>query len=260
MSNVNKTIRYNRHKDNRLSSASGTTMSSAIIPGSIEDNANETKESNNTGELSRLAPEPRNELPKEPIKIEEQDEEEAPKEEEGGDDGEGDDDDDDDDEPTVKYTYTVKHEDGTSELIEEEWSAQHCKICYLMSLYAKCALTSTDNESWIRNIPLVVLIYEGIVKGIIDFDYAPCSVLITQEGKSKRVWLNITQEGKAAVDDLREKELINGLKLSTEDFQPVTAFQVSKKGLDFLKQVPMEMKTGKKVCYIKRNNDQNIYF
>ena len=236
-------------------------MSSAIIPGSIEDNANETKESNNTGELSRLAPEPRNELPKEPIKIEEQDEEEATKEEaEGGDEEGGDDDDDDDDEPTVKYTYTVKHEDGTSELIEEEWSAQHCKICYLMSLYAKCALTSTDNESWIRNIPLVVLIYEGIVKGIIDFDYAPCSVLITQEGKSKRVWLNITQEGKAAVDDLREKELINGLKLSTEDFQPVTAFQVSKKGLDFLKQVPMEMKTGKKVCYIKRNNDQNIYF
>jgi hypothetical protein len=44
------------------------------------------------------------------------------------------------------------------------------------------------------------------------------------------------------VDDLREKELINGLKLSTEDFQPVTAYQVSKKGLDFLKQVPPDMK------------------
>ena len=44
------------------------------------------------------------------------------------------------------------------------------------------------------------------------------------------------------MDDLREKELINGLKLSTEDFQPVTAYQVSKKGLDFLKQVPPDMK------------------
>ena len=36
------------------------------------------------------------------------------------------------------------------------------------------------------------------------------------------------QEGKAAIDDLREKGLINGLKLSTEDFRPVTAFQVQK--------------------------------
>lgn len=53
---------------------------------------------------------------------------------------------------------------------------------------------------------------------------------------AKRVFLNITQEGKAAVDDLREKEHINGLKLSTEDFQPVTAYQVSHKGLDFIKQ------------------------
>ena len=161
----------------------------------------------------------------------------------GGDGGDDDDDDDDDDdEPPVKYTYTIKHEDGTSELVEEEWSPEHAKILYLMGLYAKCALTASDNESWIRNIPLVVLIYEGIVAGTIDFDYAPKSVLITANGKSKRVWMNVTQEGKAAVDDLREKDHINGLKLSTEDFQPVTAFQVSHKGLDFLKQVPQEMK------------------
>jgi hypothetical protein len=33
-------------------------------------------------------------------------------------------------------------------------------------------------------------------------------------------------QGKAAIDDLREGKLINGLKLSTVDFQPVTAYQV----------------------------------
>jgi hypothetical protein len=47
-----------------------------------------------------------------------------------------------------------------------------------------------------------------------------------QDGKSRRVWLNTTQEGKAAIDDLREGKLINGLKLSTVDFQPITAYQV----------------------------------
>lgn len=46
-----------------------------------------------------------------------------------------------------------------------------------------------------------------------------------QDGKSRRVWLNVTQEGKAAIDDLREGKLVNGLKLSTVDFQPVTAYQ-----------------------------------
>ena len=40
-----------------------------------------------------------------------------------------------------------------------------------------------------------------------------------------------------AVDDLREKKMINGLKLSTEDFQPVTAYQVSQKGLQFAEQM-----------------------
>ncbi len=44
--------------------------------------------------------------------------------------------------------------------------------------------------------------------------------------------MNLSQEGKAAVDDLREKELVNGLKLSTEDFQPVTAFQAIKRSME----------------------------
>jgi hypothetical protein len=46
---------------------------------------------------------------------------------------------------------------------------------------------------------------------------------------SRRIWLNVTQEGKSAVDDLRELGLVNGLKLTSEDFQPITALQVSLK-------------------------------
>lgn len=88
-----------------------------------------------------------------------------------------------------------------------------------------------------RQLPLNVIMYQGITAGALDFDYAPCSMLVSFEGRSRRIWLNITQEGKAAVDDLREKGLLNGLKLSTEDFQPVTAYQVSMKGLEFLKLV-----------------------
>jgi len=46
------------------------------------------------------------------------------------------------------------------------------------------------------------------------------------------------------VDDLREAEMVNGLKLSTEDFQPVTAFQLSEKGLEFIKLLPRDLKEG----------------
>ena len=40
------------------------------------------------------------------------------------------------------------------------------------------------------------------------------------------MWLNISQEGKDDIDDIREGGLINGLKLSSEDLQPITAYQV----------------------------------
>lgn len=52
----------------------------------------------------------------------------------------------------------------------------------------------------------------------------------------------MTQEGKAAIDDLREGKLINGLKLSTIDFQPVTAYQVSLRGLKAISQIPQALK------------------
>jgi hypothetical protein len=118
---------------------------------------------------------------------------------------------------------------------EEEWTEQHVKLCYMISLYARCAATPTDKEGWVRELPMLCIVYEGVIKGAIDFDYAPSSMLVSFEGRSRRRWLNISQEGKAAIDDLREKGMLNGLKLTTEDFQPVTAYQISMKGLAFLK-------------------------
>lgn len=58
-----------------------------------------------------------------------------------------------------------------------------------------------------------------------SFDYAPCSMLISQEGKTRRLWVNVSQEGRASLDDLRENGFCDGLKLSTEDFQAVRALR-----------------------------------
>ena len=105
------------------------------------------------------------------------------------------------------------------------------KLLYLIGKYARCAENIGDNESWIREVHLSVLIYEGIVSEVLDYDYAPQSVLVG----TKRVWMNVSQEGRDDIDDLREAGMINALKMATEDLTAATAFQVSKEGMDVLK-------------------------
>jgi hypothetical protein len=64
-----------------------------------------------------------------------------------------------------------------------EMSLNHSKILILISKYAKAVTTSSGKEgTWIRELPLSVMIYEGIVAGIIDCDYAPKSMVISSEG------------------------------------------------------------------------------
>ncbi|KAJ0395757.1 hypothetical protein P43SY_005674 [Pythium insidiosum] len=135
--------------------------------------------------------------------------------------------------------------DGAEEsgrMVRETWPADHVMLLYMLSRYAVCARSTQDQETWIRQIPLLVLMYEGIAAGILNFDYAPAALVIAQEGKPKRIWMNTTQDGKSAIDDLREANLINGLKLSTKDYHSVTAFQVSLRGLQLLGQVSKELK------------------
>ena len=134
--------------------------------------------------------------------------------------------------PSRKNFDDNEYDDAT-----QEWSVDHAKLLYMLSKYATAARTPEEEEGWVREIPFLVLAYEGIVAGALDFDYAPLSRLVSQHGKSRRVWLNVSQEGKTALDDLRERGLVNGLKLSTEDFQPVTAFQTSLKGMEMIKQM-----------------------
>ena len=167
-----------------------------------------------------------------------------------------------------------------------EMTVNHSKLLILISKYAQIALSADDQETWLRQLSLYVLIYEGeaismtdsthggsrnatnarasatlsvprarvdprmeldtasllmlagIAAGQLDYDYSPQSVFVSYDGSSRRIYLNVSQEGRAAVDELREQKLINGLKISTEDFQPITAYQVALKGLQFLKTLP----------------------
>jgi WD repeat-containing protein 35 len=53
------------------------------------------------------------------------------------------------------------------------------------------------------------MVYEGIVANVLDYDYAPQSECI----ENRRVYLNVSQEGKSDIEFLREEELLNGLQV-----------------------------------------------
>ena len=112
------------------------------------------------------------------------------------------------------------------------------RLLYLISLYTKPARTAADKEEWIRKQALLVLIYEAIVAQVLDYDYAPASELV----ENRRMYFNVSQEGKSDIDFLREEELLNGLKLASKSYQPVTCFQISEKGLELAKRIPRQDK------------------
>lgn len=89
-----------------------------------------------------------------------------------------------------------------------------------------------------RKPALLVLLYEGIVAGILDFDYAPASASI----ENRRVWMNISQEGKSDIEFLREEELISGLQMSSKSFQPITCYQIADKGIELVKRISRKEK------------------
>ena len=157
----------------------------------------------------------------------------------------------DDDDYTEASASDVSDEDD-----EEEWTNDHLKLLYLISRYAECASNPEDREGWIRKNSILVLMYEGIVDGVFDYDYAPMSVLVGRN----RLWLNITQEGKDDIDDLREGGLLNALKLSSEDLQPITAFQVSAKGKELSILIPREFRTEVDKLIYKDNELLEVIF
>ena len=136
----------------------------------------------------------------------------------------------------AEHFYTRKEQDE-NRIIRMKMTENHLKLIYLISRYGKCATTPEEEETWIREVPLQVLVFEGIVNEVFDFDYAPISVQVSVAGGQRRLWMNISQEGKAATDDLREWLLLNGLKTTTVDSLPITALQLSARGADLMKLI-----------------------
>ena len=107
------------------------------------------------------------------------------------------------------------------------------RLLYLISLHTKKAEDRAGSDRWLRKQALSVLIYEGIIAEIFDYDYAPQSVSV----EGRRVWLNFSQEGHSDIELLREEGLVSALLVSSRSHRPVVLYQVSDKGQEILKSL-----------------------
>ncbi|CEG40393.1 uncharacterized protein PHALS_10596 [Plasmopara halstedii] len=118
---------------------------------------------------------------------------------------------------------------------DANWTPSHLRLLYLLSRFATYPKSTDEEEKWLRSLPLQVMVFEAIVRGLLAFDYSPVCTNIIKDGQSRRLWLNISHDARAAIDDLREHELVKALKTCSDDFQPSTAYQVTAQGMKKLK-------------------------
>ena len=124
-----------------------------------------------------------------------------------------------------------------------ELNANHAKLMVLISHFGSAAAHVDESESWLRSISLLVLIYEGIQLRVFDLDFAPQSRQVNHSDHTRRIYMNISQEGCGAIDDLLELGLIRALKMISRDSHLITAFQVTAAGREYVDGVSDAHKT-----------------
>ncbi len=99
----------------------------------------------------------------------------------------------------------------------------------------------TDSEKvWVKELPLWAVIYYQIVKGSYEsYDYAPTSIQFF--GRSSFT-VNLSYEGVDDIEDLRELEILEKIRLSTSQHGFVTAYRITELGFKFLELIPEDVR------------------
>ncbi len=117
--------------------------------------------------------------------------------------------------------------------VQGEITTEHKRLLYLIAEYTEYG------KLLIKALPLKGIIFKGIIDKIFDYDYAPISIVYINN--SRRI-MNVSQEGEDDLNDLREFEFLDKIRLATKEHSFIYAFKVTEKGLDFLKSVSDEDK------------------
>ncbi len=118
----------------------------------------------------------------------------------------------------------------------EEITQQMKRLLYLIAEYTK------SEEKYgvlaIKELPVLSLIFRGILENILDYDYAPQSVMYMDN----RRFLNISKEGEDDLDDLRDAKLLKKIRLATRRHVFIYAYNLTVSGIKFLDSIMKEDK------------------
>jgi hypothetical protein len=122
--------------------------------------------------------------------------------------------------------------------LESELTEDMMRLLCIIDEYTKGG--EDENPIWVKDLPLMSLIYMGIIKGIFrNYDYAPWSVTMLD---GTRQWLNISREGKDDLEDLLNIQMIAILRVSTAQYGYVTAYRLTDLGNKALQNIPEYIK------------------
>ncbi|MHA1345915.1 MAG: hypothetical protein ACTSVO_13125 [Candidatus Heimdallarchaeaceae archaeon] len=100
-------------------------------------------------------------------------------------------------------------------------------------------LKSEEDKVWIKELPLWAIIYYQITHGSYEtYDYAPTSIQFF--GRSSFT-VNLSYEGVDDIEDLRELDILEKIRLSTSKHGFVTAYRIAEIGEKFLKGIPRDV-------------------
>jgi len=117
---------------------------------------------------------------------------------------------------------------------EEEMTQDQKRLLILISKFSKPAKKANETETWIKKIPLMALIDQGIRRKIFTgYDFAP--TLVDYMGGKR--FANISKEGEDDIADLRELYFVERLKLATSHHVYVSAYRITPKGVQTVKKL-----------------------
>lgn len=120
-----------------------------------------------------------------------------------------------------------------SEIIQKLTDEQR-RLLYLIGLYS--TIEETVGKQWLKDLSLKGLLIKGIRDKILDYDYAPASVMY----RGTRKVLNISQEGQNDLNILREYGLVARLRLGTDRHFYFNAYGLTFDGVEVFHAILQE--------------------
>ena len=169
-----------------------------------------------------------------------------------------------------KYTENVTNTNNPDRQdIFKEWSENQLKILYILYEYSfkkkiqeekerqqhtyeatktdktndiSIPTTSGTNDNkkqllgYIRQVPLYVMLYEGVTHQVLDYDYSPR----LEKFGTTYLYLNISREATSDIELLRQAGLVDMLMVTTIDSTESRAYCLSTKGFKFINKINLE--------------------